>query len=83
MVQSTDFVMNRDDAPAGYGAESPGFSPEPHTGIIEVLKPNHGSVVSTTYVNPQGMQSDKPFDGVNIVITRYEDGTTSTNKVIR
>ena len=83
MIQSTDYVMDRDGAPAGYGAESPGKSPEPHTGIIEVLNPNHGSVVKTTYVNPQGLQSDKPFDGVNIVITRYEDGTTSTSKVIR
>ncbi|MBR2083540.1 MAG: hypothetical protein IJ879_02770, partial [Muribaculaceae bacterium] len=83
MIQSTDYVMDRDGAPAGYGAESPGKSPEPHTGIIEVLNPNHGNVVKTTYVNPQGLQSDKPFDGVNIVITRYEDGTTSTSKVIR
>ena len=83
MIQSTDYVMDRDGAPAGYGAESPGFSPNPHTGIIEVLNPNHGNVVKTTYVNPQGLQSDKPFDGVNIVINRYEDGTTSTSKVIR
>ena len=83
MIQSTDYVMDRDGAPAGYGAESPGKSPEPHTGIIEVLNPNHGNVVKTTYVNPQGLQSDKPFDGVNIVINRYEDGTTSTSKVIR
>ena len=83
MIQSTDYVMDRDGAPAGYGAESPGYSPEPHTGIIEVLNPNHGNVVKTTYVNPQGLQSDKPFDGVNIVINRYEDGTTSTSKVIR
>ena len=83
MIESTDYVMDRAGGPAGYGAESPGFSPEPHTGIIEVLNPNHGNVVKTTYVNPQGMQSDKPFDGVNIVITRYEDGTTSTSKVIR
>ena len=83
MIQSTDYVMDRDGAPAGYGAESPGKSPEPHTGIIEVLNPNHGNLVKTTYVNPQGLQSDKPFDGVNIVINRYEDGTTSTSKVIR
>ena len=40
-------------------------------------------VVSTTYVNAQGMQSDVPFDGLNIVITRYSDGTTSTTKVVR
>ena len=40
-------------------------------------------VVSTTYVNAQGMQSDKPFDGLNIVVTRYSDGTTRTTKLVR
>ena len=79
-----DGMMLRDgNAPAGYGAESPGFEPPMPTGIVEVWQANHGSVVSTTYVNPQGMQSSKPFDGVNIVITRYEDGTMSTSKVVR
>ncbi len=41
------------------------------------------AVVGVTYVNSLGMQSDKPFDGLNIVVTRYSDGTTSTTKVIR
>jgi len=40
-------------------------------------------VESVTYVNAQGMQSSKPFDGVNLVVTRYTDGTTSTTKVVR
>lgn len=39
--------------------------------------------VSVTYINPQGMQSSRPFDGVNIVVTRYSDGTTRTSKIIR
>jgi hypothetical protein len=30
-----------------------------------------------------GQQSSKPFEGVNIVVTRYSDGTTSTTKVIQ
>ena len=30
-----------------------------------------------------GMTSDKPFDGVNVVVTTYDDGTTSTAKVIK
>ena len=42
-----------------------------------------GQEVSKTYVNAQGVKSDKPFDGVNIVITRYSDGTTQTTKVVR
>ena len=41
------------------------------------------SEVSKTYINAQGMQSDKPFDGMNIVITRYSDGSTRTTKVVR
>ena len=40
-------------------------------------------VVSTTYINAQGIKSDKPFSGRNIVITRFADGTTQTNKVVR
>ena len=39
--------------------------------------------VSKTYVNAQGIKSDKPFDGLNIVITRYSDGSTKTTKVVR
>lgn len=42
-----------------------------------------GQEVSKTYVNAQGVKSDKPFDGLNIVITRYSDGTTQTTKVVR
>ncbi len=40
-------------------------------------------VVSVTYYNAQGMQSSKPFKGMNIVVTRYSDGSTSTTKVVR
>ncbi len=39
--------------------------------------------VDVTYVNPQGMKSSRPFDGVNIVVTRYSDGSTRTSKIIR
>ena len=40
------------------------------------------TIVGVTYVNAQGMTSDKPFDGMNIVITRYSDGTSSTTKLM-
>jgi hypothetical protein len=39
--------------------------------------------VDVTYYNPQGMQSNRPFDGLNIVVTRYSDGSTRTTKIIR
>ena len=47
---------------------------ELHDGIVPV---------DVTYVNPQGMKSSRPFDGVNIVVTRYSDGSTRTSKIVR
>ncbi len=84
-VQSGNDIVNgsRDGESSrpGNGAESPGKSPEPWTAVNEVVY--NGEVVSRTYVNALGMQSDQPFDGVNIVITRYSDGKVSTAKVVR
>ena len=39
-------------------------------------------VVGVRYFNLQGMTSVEPFNGVNIVITTYNDGTTATKKVL-
>ncbi len=39
--------------------------------------------VSHTYYNIAGIASDKPFKGINIVVTHYSDGTHTTTKVIR
>jgi hypothetical protein len=50
------------------------------TSVAEI---NGNSIVSKTYVNAQGIKSDKPFSGLNIVITRFADGTTQTTKVVR
>ncbi len=73
---------NRDGGGNGYGAAEGGYDPgNPGTGITEAQY--EGTVVSQTYYNAQGMKSDKPFDGLNIIVTRYSDGTTSTTKVMR
>ena len=40
-------------------------------------------VVDVRYYNVMGMQSDRPFEGINIVVTRYSDGSTSTVKIVR
>jgi len=39
--------------------------------------------VAKTYVNMMGVESATPFDGVNIVVTTYSDGSKTTSKVIR
>lgn len=73
-------VTTRNDAPMYYVVEATLPWNEIPTGIAEI---NASTVVNTTYVNAQGLQSDKPFSGVNIVITRYSDGTTRTTKVVK
>lgn len=35
------------------------------------------------YYNTLGMMSHKPFEGVNIVVTRYSNGTTTTTKIVK
>jgi hypothetical protein len=38
--------------------------------------------VDVTYVNVMGMTSATPFDGVNIVLTRYSNGKVEASKVV-
>ena len=53
--------------------------------VTEVRDLNGGvrEVASVKYVSVTGVVSDKPFEGMNIIVTRYTDGTTSTTKVMR
>lgn len=51
------------------------------TGIANVK--SNKQVAGVKYYNMAGIESDQPFDGVNIVVTRYTDGSTSTSKVIK
>ncbi len=41
------------------------------------------TVNNVKYYNIAGMESNVPFDGVNIKVTTYNDGTTNTCKVIK
>ena len=64
-----------------YNASEETITPNPSTAVSELVV--NGDVVSKTYINTLGQQSDKPFEGVNIVITRYSDGTVTTTKVVK
>ena len=70
-----------DEARPGNGAESGGGAAGVATAVNEIQY--LGEIVSQTYYNVQGMVSDKPFDGVNIVVTRFGNGTTSVSKIVR
>ena len=43
----------------------------------------NGEVKSVKYVNVAGVVSDRPFQGVNIVVTEYTDGSRTTAKVVK
>jgi len=43
----------------------------------------NSEVVDRRYIDMRGIEHDAPVDGVNIVVTRYSDGTTTTTKVIK
>ncbi len=64
-----------------YNASEETITPNPTTAVSELVV--NGEVVSKTYINTLGQQSDKAFKGVNIVITRYSDGTVTTTKVVK
>lgn len=51
------------------------------TGINDV---NAGrKVMSVKYINVTGNQSSKPFDGINIMVTTYSDGTVGSRKFVK
>lgn len=51
------------------------------TGVDDVTTAK--TVVGITYYNVAGVASAKPFDGVNIVVARYADGSTKATKELR
>jgi len=51
------------------------------TSVVENL--GEKTISSVKYFNIAGMQSNEPFEGVNIKVTTYNDGTTTTCKVMK
>ena len=47
---------------------------------INSLFTDGDEIESVTYVNMSGMQSKQPWDGVNIVVTRYKSGAVKSTK---
>ena len=50
---------------------------------INSLAADGDEIESVTYVNMSGVQSKEPWDGVNIVVTRYKSGAVKSTKVLR
>ena len=52
------------------------------TDVIETVA-GEKAVKSVKYVNLLGVESDEPFQGVNVVVTTYEDGTKAAQKIVK
>jgi hypothetical protein len=50
---------------------------------IKTIEAGNGEVKSVKYVNVAGIVSDRPFEGMNIVVTEYTDGSRTTTKMIK
>ena len=57
------------------------FNPDTPTPIGTVKA--QSQVAGVTYYNAMGVASSRPHQGVNIVVTRYTDGTTRTEKILK
>ena len=50
---------------------------------INTVGAGNGEVKSVKYVNVAGVVSDIPFEGVNIVVTEYTDGSRTATKMLK
>lgn len=65
----------------GGGLRTYKFTTPQSTGVNNVTAAK--TVKNVTYVNTLGMQSAEPFQGMNIVVTNYTDGSHTATKVMK
>ena len=53
------------------------------TTAINTVETGNGEVKSVKFYNVAGIESATPFQGVNIVVTEYTDGSRTTSKMLR
>ena len=74
-----------DSTPIGAGYMNPGYIFQFEDGTMTAIKDITATktIKSVRYFNVAGIESTQPFDGINIVVTNYSDGTKSAIKVLR
>ena len=77
-LEDSKFIIFPIEAsPAGFNGDGMG-------NVTTVKEVNaERTVVAVRYYNLMGVESSKPFDGLNIVVTTYSDGSRSSRKVLR
>ncbi len=80
-LETGSWYQNVDDPLSLAVAPMLRFVTVPQTGIAQPEADKQA--IGCTYYNLTGVASSEPFDGVNIVVTRYSDGTTTATKLIK
>ena len=64
------------------GNENGGYNP--YGGIVTAIEEleNTDKTIKTSYFNSQGIESEKPFKGLNIVVKQYNDGSSVKEKIM-
>ncbi len=53
------------------------------TAVRELQSQDAVTIKSMTYYNMMGQASDTPFDGINVIVVRYSDGSSKSWKVLK
>ena len=56
---------------------------ETYTGVKEVVSRDATLIVDIRYYNIMGQESMTPFDGINIMVIRYKDGSFISKKILK
>lgn len=73
----------KDDASGKYYVKTANINLDEQIPTAITTITSGAQVESVRYINVAGMESDKPFAGMNIVVTRYSNGTTTITKMIK
>ena len=53
------------------------------TSVRELAVPASTTIDSIRYYNVMGLESETPFDGINIMVIRYKDGSFTSKKILK
>ena len=59
------------------------YAPQGVVTGVENVNAAAAEVLDVEYINAAGITAKQPWQGLNIVVTRYTDGRTTTAKVIK
>ena len=54
-----------------------------YTSVKTIYSRDASEITSIRYYNVMGQESETPFDGINIMVIRYKDGSFWSSKIMK